>query len=91
MRFLHHLSLLAALGLRSHAQNATTPPTLSLLYSMSCDLGERFTINNPPNGKARYVIPIIGGTFKGPNISGKAPSHLLYNLATATPTFPQRY
>jgi hypothetical protein len=37
---------------------------------MACDLGERFTIGNVPHGKARYVIPIIGGTFKGPRVSG---------------------
>ena len=44
---------------------------MSLLYSMACDLGERFSLGPVPYGQERYVIPIIGGTFKGPRISGK--------------------
>ena len=70
MRFFQQLPLLAVWGLCTTAQDAPIPPTMSLIYSMACDLGERFTIGNVPHGKARYVIPIIGGTFKGPRVSG---------------------
>ncbi|KAH7396266.1 hypothetical protein BKA66DRAFT_438217 [Pyrenochaeta sp. MPI-SDFR-AT-0127] len=53
------------------AQNAPVPPTMTLLYSMEALLGDRFSLGPVPNGQERIVIPIVGGTFKGPRMSGK--------------------
>ncbi|OAL45164.1 hypothetical protein IQ07DRAFT_615071 [Pyrenochaeta sp. DS3sAY3a] len=53
------------------AQTTPTPPTMTLLYSMEVLLGERFSLGPVPNGQERIVIPIVGGTFKGPKMSGK--------------------
>ncbi|KAJ4319000.1 hypothetical protein N0V94_004137 [Neodidymelliopsis sp. IMI 364377] len=44
---------------------------MSLLYHMEVQLGERFSMGSVPNGQERIVIPIVGGTFKGPRLSGK--------------------
>lgn len=50
-----------------------TPPTpspgLTFLYSLNCTLGTRLPVGAGPNGD-RVVIPITGGTFAGPRISG---------------------
>ena len=53
------------------AQDAPVPPTMTLLYSMEVLLGDRFSIGSVPTGQERIVIPIVGGTFKGPRMSGK--------------------
>ena len=52
------------------AQSDPQPPTMTLLYHMEVQLGERFSLGPVPNGQERIVIPIIGGTFKGPKLSG---------------------
>jgi hypothetical protein len=53
---------------------------MTLLYSMDALLGERFSLGPIPTGDERIVIPIVGGTFKGPRMNGA--------LAAFTPTFP---
>jgi hypothetical protein len=73
MRISQPLSILAASLASAKAQNAPVAPTLTLLYSMACDLGERFSLGPVPYGRERYVIPIVGGTFKGPRIAGRTP------------------
>ena len=45
-------------------------PGLTYLYSMNCTLGEVVNVGATPNGN-RIVIPIVGGTFSGPRMSGK--------------------
>ncbi|KAK4446115.1 hypothetical protein QBC34DRAFT_271774, partial [Podospora aff. communis PSN243] len=45
-------------------------PGLTFLYSLNCTLGESLAVGNVPDGN-RVVIPITGGTFSGPRISGK--------------------
>ncbi|KAM7192063.1 Uncharacterized protein family UPF0311 [Naviculisporaceae sp. PSN 640] len=45
-------------------------PSLSFLYTLNCTLGESLAVGNVPNGN-RVVIPITGGVFAGPKISGK--------------------
>ncbi|KAF2852058.1 hypothetical protein T440DRAFT_421863 [Plenodomus tracheiphilus IPT5] len=52
------------------AKIAPIPPALTLLYSMETFLGERLSVGPIPTGENRIVIPIIGGTFKGPKMSG---------------------
>lgn len=49
------------------------PPKMTLLYRMETQLGERFSLGPVPNGQERIVIPIVGGTFKGPRLSGSTP------------------
>ncbi|KAF1931339.1 uncharacterized protein M421DRAFT_417988 [Didymella exigua CBS 183.55] len=55
------------------AQNSSDPqpPTMTLLYHMEVQLGDRFSMGPVPNGQERIVIPIVGGTFKGPKLQGK--------------------
>ena len=65
------LSILTVLAANNvMARNDPQPPAMSLLYHMEVQLGERFSLGPVPNGQERIVIPIIGGTFKGPKLSG---------------------
>ncbi len=45
-------------------------PSLSFLYSLNCTLADPVLVGAGPHGQ-RVVIPIIGGTFSGPKLSGK--------------------
>jgi hypothetical protein len=56
---------------------------MTLIYSMEADLGERISLGHVPTGQQRMVIPIVGGTFKGPRISGT--TYLLINSFTSRP------
>lgn len=73
MRFLTPLTAFAALTSYVMAQSSSDPqpPTMTLLYHMEVQLGERFSMGPVPNGQERIVIPIVGGTFKGPKLQGK--------------------
>lgn len=68
----------AVLGLfasaASAAGHAKTPaaPGLTFLYSLNCTLGPTINVGSGPHG-TRNVIPITGGTFAGPKLSGNAP------------------
>ena len=55
--------------------SATTPatPGLTYLYSLNCTLGQALPVGEGPRG-TRTVIPITGGTFSGPKLSGMPPS-----------------
>ncbi|KAM0221295.1 hypothetical protein ACHAQD_005652 [Fusarium lateritium] len=44
-------------------------PSYEFLYTVNATLGERWQIGNYSQG-SRVVIPITGGTFKGPRLSG---------------------
>lgn len=44
-------------------------PGLEFLYTVNATLGERWPIGDYGQG-TRVVIPIIGGTFEGPRLSG---------------------
>lgn len=65
------LSIFAALTTYVMAMSDPSPPTMTLLYHMEVQLGERFSLGPVPNGQERIVIPIVGGTFKGPRLSGQ--------------------
>jgi hypothetical protein len=54
------------------AQEAPVAPKMTLLYSMDALLGDRFSLGPIPTGQDRVVIPIVGGTFKGPRMNGKS-------------------
>ncbi|KAJ4294943.1 hypothetical protein N0V88_005182 [Collariella sp. IMI 366227] len=49
---------------------APAAPGLTYLYSVNCTLASPIPVGTGPHG-TRLVIPIIGGTFSGPNLSGK--------------------
>lgn len=70
-------ALFSALAPWALAQNATTPspPGLTFLYTLNCTLGTTIDIGYGPRGH-RVAIPITGGYFNGPRMSGK-PSHIL--------------
>jgi hypothetical protein len=71
MRSIKALLMLAVSMTSVNSQDAPVPPTMTLLYSMEAELGNRFSLGPVPNGKERFVIPIVGGHFKGPRMSGK--------------------
>ncbi|KAK4665143.1 uncharacterized protein QC763_510980 [Podospora pseudopauciseta] len=52
------------------AQATPRAPGLTFLYSLNCTLGASLPVGAGPNGN-RVVIPITGGSFKGPRLSGK--------------------
>jgi hypothetical protein len=70
MHLFETLALLAASIASAMAQTAPAPPELTLIYSMQALLGDRFSLGPVPNGQERIVIPIVGGSFKGPRLSG---------------------
>ncbi|KAH8891751.1 hypothetical protein GQ53DRAFT_686358 [Thozetella sp. PMI_491] len=72
MRVYSILGLLARLAIaQTDDLPAPVPPAVTLLYRMDVQLGQRFSLGPVPSGKERIVIPIIGGTFSGPRMSGK--------------------
>jgi hypothetical protein len=76
MRFFSLLVALTTVTIPTMAQNTPTPPTMTFLYHMDADLADPFTLGGPiPIGDERVVIPIIGGTFRGPKISGESTSY----------------
>lgn len=52
----------------SNAQSQ--PPTLTLAMELHVEVGPPVELGNVPRGRRR-IIPILGGTFSGPNIRGK--------------------
>ena len=71
MHLLKSLAAFAAFATFTMATDeAPVPPQMTLLYSMEALLGERFSLGPIPTGNERIVIPIIGGTFKGPRLNG---------------------
>lgn len=46
------------------------PPRTEFTYEAMVDIGAPITIGEAPLGK-RFMVPIMGGTFAGPNIRGK--------------------
>jgi hypothetical protein len=73
MRFFSTIALLVGAA-SVQAQNITIPPSpgLTFLYTafVICDTPIQY---EAPNG-GRQVIPIVGGNFTGPRLSGNSPS-----------------
>ena len=61
------LLFLAAAGF-AHSTNPK-PPSLTYLYSANITVGTPIPIGNVPLG-TRVVIPVTGGSFSGPKLSG---------------------
>lgn len=69
-------SLVAAailLMIGCHAQATPPAPGLTFLYSLNCTLGASVNVGTGPRG-SRTVIPITGGTFTGPRLTGMSTS-----------------
>lgn len=81
MRFPLAALLLAATG--ALAQTPPATPKLTFLYSLNCTLGASLDVGATPVG-SRRVIPITGGTFSGPKISGTSPPSLHPNNTELT-------
>lgn len=46
------------------------PPTTEFIYEAVIDIAERTTIGAGPLGE-RFIVPILGGRFQGPRLSGR--------------------
>lgn len=81
-RVLFLTSVLAALTPWTLAQNTTTPvaPGLTYLYTLNCTLAPPYIIGATPKG-FRVAIPITGGYFNGPRLSGKVHSGSIRKLS----------
>jgi len=66
----------AAVGLQGgihgiqKTQNRPVEPSLRLLYTSSVEVGPPMVVGSTPYGQRR-IIPIKGGAFAGPRLSGK--------------------
>jgi hypothetical protein len=54
----------------TQAPARTAPPTLTLAFTIRVQVGPPTELGQVPRGRRR-IIPILGGTFEGPNIRGK--------------------
>lgn len=65
------LTLLPWLALAQNSSTTTppSPPGLTYLYTLNCTLGDPYQIGWGPRGD-RVAIPITGGSFHGPRLSG---------------------
>lgn len=71
-RVLFVMSVLTAFTPWTFAQNTSTPalPGLTYLYTLNCTLLPPYVIGAGPRG-FRVAIPITGGYFNGPRLSGE--------------------
>jgi hypothetical protein len=52
------------------APGAATPPNLELAFEVRAEVGAPIVVGKLPNG-LRRIIPILAGTFEGPNLRGE--------------------
>src|SRR6185503_2347554 len=64
------LMSLMLLGQSQPASAAFQPPKLTLAMTLRVQVGAPMELGEVPRGRRR-IIPILGGTFEGPNIRGK--------------------
>lgn len=76
MYALKRFPVLATLAAYTTAQSEPIAPSLAFMYHMDADLGDSIHMGAVPHGQDRTVIPILGGTFKGPQLSGKEATDL---------------
>ena len=62
--------LTGAAGQAAAQTSALQPPKLSLAITLNVQVGPPTELGEVPRGRRR-IIPILGGTFEGPNIRGK--------------------
>ena len=70
MNALGLLISLMLLGQPQAASPAIQPPKLTLAMTLRVQVGAPMELGEVPRGRRR-IIPILGGTFEGPNIRGK--------------------
>lgn len=63
---------------------AAVPPKQTLLYRMEVLLGDRFALGPIPSGQDRVIIPIVGGSFQGPRVSGMTTCRHLHTTRRLT-------
>ena len=51
-------------------RKVSVEPSLRFLYTSSVEVGQPMVVGSTPYGERR-IIPILGGTFAGPRLSGK--------------------
>lgn len=68
------------------AAAAPKPPTLSFLYSVNITMGATLDIGTTTIG-SRGILPIIGGTFWGPKLSGNISAGIDWGLTDSKGTF----
>ena len=61
---------LTMVSAQADAQSNPQPPKLSLAMTLRVQVGPPTELGEVPRGRRR-IIPILGGTFEGPNIRGK--------------------
>ena len=61
---------LMLLGQSQAASAAVQPPKLTLVMTLRVQVGPPMELGEVPRGRRR-IIPILGGSFDGPNIRGK--------------------
>jgi Protein of unknown function (DUF3237) len=64
------LSLLLLFALKINAQTTPEAPGLSFVCELKVKLKPALVVGETPHG-TRRIIPIIGGTFEGPNMKGE--------------------
>ena len=62
--------LTAVPGQAVAASSGPQPPKLSLAMTLTVQVGPPIELGEVPRGRRR-IIPILGGTFEGPNVRGK--------------------
>ena len=70
MNALGFLISLVLVGQSQAASPAVQPPKLTLVMTLRVQVGPPMEVGEVPRGRRR-IIPILGGTFEGPNIRGK--------------------
>lgn len=70
MRFANLITSVMAVAMPAARAAAPAPPGLTYLYTANVTLGTSFSMGVGPQGE-RVAIPIVGGTFSGPNINGE--------------------
>jgi hypothetical protein len=63
------ISLLLSTALAFGHAKTPAAPGLTYLYSLNCTLADPVLVGQGPHG-TRVVIPIVGGSFSGPKLSG---------------------
>src|SRR5689334_706482 len=62
--------LFAGIGAPSQVAPTPQPPKLTLAMTLHVQVGPPTELGEVPRGRRR-IIPILGGTFEGPNVRGK--------------------
>ncbi|ETS74490.1 hypothetical protein PFICI_14356 [Pestalotiopsis fici W106-1] len=69
MRFANIFTSLLSVAMPTVTAATPAAPGLTYLYTANVTLGTKFSMGVGPYGE-RVAIPIIGGTFSGPNLNG---------------------